>query len=64
MTEQQAPTCIHCGRDDSQVPLVLFRYQEQEFRICAEHFPLLIHQPGKLSGKLPNAENLTPADHD
>jgi hypothetical protein len=56
-------TCIHCGRNDSQVPLMPFRYQEQDFLICAEHLPILIHQPGKLSGKLPNAESLTPADH-
>lgn len=64
MTEKQSPTCIQCGRDDSQVPLVVFSYQEGEFRICTEHFPVLIHNPGKLTGKLPNAENLTPADHD
>lgn len=65
MPEMNSLHCIHCGRDDSQVPLVTFRYQEKEFRICTEHFPILIHKPGQLTGKLPDAEMLPAAeDHD
>jgi len=63
MTEHQN-ICIHCGKDDSQVPLVTFSYKGGEFRICPEHLPVLIHSPGKLTGKLADAENLTPADTD
>ena len=64
MNRDQNPACIQCGRDDNQVPLVKFQYQEGEFRICTEHFPILIHNPAELAGKLPNAETLTPAEHD
>jgi hypothetical protein len=64
MKETQTPSCIHCGRDDSQVPLVVFNYREKEFRICTEHFPVLIHNPAQLTGKLPDVENLKPAEHD
>ncbi len=64
MTDTQSTTCIHCGKDNSQAPLVVFHYQDKEFQICTEHFPLLIHNPRKLTGKLPNAENLIPAEHD
>ena len=62
MTENQ--TCIHCGKDDSQVPLVVFSYKGEEFRICTEHLPVLLHKPGELTGKLPDAENLAAAEHD
>jgi hypothetical protein len=64
MKGNQTPTCIHCGRDDSRVPLLVINYQESQFWICSEHFPILLHNPGKLAGKLPNAENLAPAEHE
>ncbi|HDD54878.1 MAG TPA: hypothetical protein ENG59_01375 [Chloroflexi bacterium] len=64
MTGIQNHTCIHCGKADSQVPLIVFNYQGGEFRICTEHLPVLIHNPGDLTGKLPDAENLAPADSD
>lgn len=57
-------TCIQCGKDDNQAPLVAFSYQGGEFQICPEHLPILIHNPGKLIGKLADAENLTPAETD
>ena len=64
MPSDQTPTCIQCGKDDSQVPLFIFEYQGAEMRICSEHFPTLIHNPAKLSGKLSDAENITPGEHD
>jgi hypothetical protein len=55
--------CLHCGRSDSQVPLVEVKYKNNQYWICTEHFPILIHNPQELSGKLPDAETLQPADH-
>jgi hypothetical protein len=60
----QTHTCIHCGRDDSQVPVVVFYYKDQEHHICTEHFPVLIHRPTELTGKLPDMDKLNPVDHD
>lgn len=64
MIENQGYTCIHCGRDNTEVPLVVFNYKDGDYRICTEHFPVLIHRPHELTGKLPDAENLNPVDHD
>ncbi len=64
MSPNLSSACIHCGRNDSQVPLIPFVYQEQQYWICAEHLPILLHQPGKLAEKLPGAETLNPATHD
>ena len=64
MNEKQHQVCIHCGRDSTQVPLVSFNYRDGEFLICSEHFPVLIHRPYELTGKLPDAEKLNPVDHD
>jgi hypothetical protein len=64
MTELNSSSCIHCGRDESQVPLVILRYKESQYLICTEHFPILIHNPARLAGVLPDADSLTPADHD
>jgi len=62
MTENQI--CIHCGKDNSQVPLIDFSYKGGKFQICTEHLPVLIHNPHNLAGKLPDAENLTPVETD
>lgn len=62
MTNNQTQTCIHCGKDNSQVPLIDFCYKGGDFQICTEHLPVLIHSPHKLTGKLPEAENISPAD--
>ncbi len=62
MTDKQQLTCIHCGKDNSQVPLINFSYQGADYQICTEHLPVLIHNPHNLTGKLPDAENLTAVD--
>jgi len=56
--------CLVCGKDDAQTPLVSLVYREQPLWICPQHLPVLIHDPGRLVGTLPGAENLEPADHD
>ena len=64
MTEKQSLHCIHCGRDQSQVPLLSLHFKGSQFQVCTEHLPVLLHQPAKLAGKLPGAESLSPAEHD
>jgi hypothetical protein len=60
---EPTPTCLVCQATQDQVPLIQMVYQRQAYYICPEHFPLLIHSPQKLAGKLPGAENLKPHEH-
>jgi hypothetical protein len=64
MTREISPkTCLACGRDESHVPLIRLEYRGAGHWICPQHLPVLIHDPGALAGKLPGAEEWTPADH-
>ncbi len=56
--EENSITCLYCERDQNTVPLILIKYQNEDWWICPPHLPLLIHQPHKLVGKLPGAEKL------
>ncbi len=56
--------CLLCQRGDDAVPLVSVAYRGNRLWICTQHLPVLIHDPGRLVGKLPGAENLSPAEHD
>ena len=64
MTELNKQTCLHCDRDNNQVPLLNLKYKDTQFWICTEHLPVLLHRPEELTGKLPDAENLHGVDHD
>ena len=55
--------CIYCERGSDQVPLLSIQYQGSEYQICPQHLPILIHEPAKLAGKLPGAEQW-PAEGD
>ena len=55
--------CLACDRGDAEVPLVRLEYRGQPFWICAEHLPILIHDPARLAGRLAGAERLRPAEH-
>jgi hypothetical protein len=57
-----ADKCIFCERDSDQVPLIRFHFRKTDLAICPQHLPILIHDPSQLVGKLPGAEDLTPAD--
>jgi hypothetical protein len=50
--------CMVCDQSSQEIPLLAIEYQEQKFWICPQHFPILIHQPQRLVGKLPGAEKL------
>lgn len=56
--------CLVCHRDDSATPLVVAEYRGGHIRVCPQHLPILIHDPARLIGLLPGAENLEPADHE
>lgn len=62
MTDNQ-PACLFCQHTSDQVPLVHLVSKGQDYYICPEHLPLLIHEPRKLAGKLPGVENLEGHQH-
>jgi len=60
------PTCLNCGTSEQDRPLVLLKFQEQDFYICPQCLPTLIHKSHELAEKLPGfkpAENPAP-QHD
>jgi hypothetical protein len=58
-----AAFCLACGHGADAVPLIAFSYRGGTHWICAQHLPVLIHDPIRLVGRLPGAEDLRPADH-
>ncbi len=63
MARDSGKGCVACGREQSEVPLIRLEYRGGEFRICPQHLPVLIHDPGTLKGKLAGAETMIPAEH-
>ena len=55
--------CLACGRGKNQTPLLGLEYRESRLWICPQHLPVLIHDPHQLIGRLPGAEDLSPAEH-
>lgn len=45
--------CIACEQNSDQTPLILFHFRGQDYYICPQHLPLLIHKPEELAGRLP-----------
>lgn len=62
MTEQ-TQRCLVCEQTSQEIPLIAIQYQDRQYWICPQHFPILIHQPKLLVGKLPGAEKLKPNEH-
>ena len=60
---EQPLTCLYCGVDSQNAPLVTLQYQGSQMYICTQHLPILIHNPQTLVGKLPGAENLQGHEH-
>jgi len=63
MSRETEAACLACRRGTDVTPLIPLEYQDSKLWICPQHLPLLIHDPAKLVGMLPGAENLRPADH-
>lgn len=58
MGKKDQKECVFCKRDNNQVPLVQLSYMDKSYWICPQHIPILIHEPTKLAGVLPGAENM------
>ncbi len=56
--ENKEQVCVFCKRNQDEVPLVQLAYKQVNYWICPQHIPVLIHDPSKLSGLLPGAENM------
>jgi hypothetical protein len=57
------PSCLLCQRGSDDVPLITLEYRGGNLRICPQHLPVLIHDPGQLVGLLSGAEGFHPAEH-
>lgn len=55
-------TCLNCGQNSNQIPLLELEFRGETYQICPQCLPVIIHNPQKLTGKLPGAENFTPAN--
>ena len=53
-------TCLNCGSPEHERPLITIKFKGQEFYICPQCLPILIHTPDQLADKLPGFQ---PADH-
>jgi hypothetical protein len=56
-------SCLSCDQSELEAPLLQLRYNKKELWICSKCLPTLIHAPQKLVGKLEQAENIKPAQH-
>ena len=61
--KSEEKSCLYCDRTSQDIPLIVLEYQGKDLRICPQHMPILIHNPTELTGKLPGAEGMEPADH-
>jgi hypothetical protein len=57
-------TCLICGRNSDEIPLLTFEYRAEIYHLCPQCLPVMIHKPQNLVGKLPGAENFSAANHD
>lgn len=57
-------TCLVCNRGSDVTPLLSLEFRGATIRICAQHLPILIHDPAQLIGLLPGAEALRPSEHE
>lgn len=58
MSNEITKKCVFCKADNSKVPLLQLSFQDKTYWICPQHMPILIHNPDKLLGILPGAENM------
>ncbi len=52
--------CLNCNRSETEIPLVILRYNRQQEWICTQCLPIMIHQPEKLIGKLAGFDKIAP----
>jgi len=54
------PECLYCQQTSHDIPLIEILFRGEQYWICPQHFPLLIHDPEKLMGKIPGLDHWTP----
>jgi hypothetical protein len=54
------PECFFCQQTSNDIPLINILFQGQNYWICPQHFPMLIHEPKKLAGKIPGLDKWVP----
>ena len=58
MDNKTEKACLFCNRTEDEIPLVQVLFKSVNYWICPQHIPVLIHEPQKLAGILPDAENM------
>ncbi len=58
MDKNTDKVCLVCKQDENQVPLVQVDFKGNNYYICPQHIPVLIHNPAQLEGLLPGAETM------
>jgi hypothetical protein len=48
--------CLVCKKASTEIPVTKFYYQENEFYICPQHMPVIIHNPQQLIGLIDGAD--------
>lgn len=56
------PECLYCKQTSNDLPLVEILYRGVKYWICPQHIPLMIHEPGKLIGKIPDLDQYAAYD--
>ena len=52
--------CLNCGASEQERPLLTIQFQGNEYHICPQCLPTLIHEPDKLTDKIPGYQ---PSDY-
>ena len=55
--------CLLCERTSDTVTLLTIEFRGNALKICSQHLPILIHDPGQLIGIVEGAEQLEPSAH-
>jgi hypothetical protein len=61
--EDSKAACLYCNRTSDQIPLLTLEYKDENYWICPQHLPVLIHEPWKLASHLPGIEGVEGASH-
>jgi hypothetical protein len=54
--KQDELKCMVCQESSGQIPLIALIYRGEQYYVCPQHLPVLIHRPQALVGILPGAE--------
>jgi hypothetical protein len=64
MTLPPQPACLFCEQDSQTVPLLVLEFRGEQYRVCPQHLPILIHKPEQVGDKLPGYRGNKEAGND